>query len=520
MGEPLPEAGPGHQIEMLKNVAFNQVGGYVVGVETDDGSAQYPIPGNLNHFWGNPTGGPGTTLHTERQVGSWYQTYFSWACNIGISDAGVLAYSGWSEYQPNGTARLETIWNDDQVLAIEDHIHPPLAQYWRFNHQPTITADGVPHWYGLLSIDRGGAVTSGGLFEGTAGNPILFSGDLLPNVPLPLRTIDPVVHLTRFSAHGSHYITYVFLQGIPTDVGRVLVMDGEGVVLDGLLARTGYPLPPSLGLPPGSTWLDFMSYEVLENGDWFLHAQMDTIPPFGEEGGCSALFRNGEIICRPGDRFDGFVYLGHNYTAVNEDGDIALAGSLMYDGEQRYALFLNRYIILRELDQVDWDGDGLPDGAVFIRQTWDRHRFALSNRDQTGHVRLLIVARVDVNGTYNNEMDDVDCLLTMDLDARATGVSPIAPPPARAALGLAVPNPFPVGTTIPVALAREGSTALRVFDIGGHLVRVLVDRRLGAGEHVIPWDGRDMNGRRVSSGVYFLRLEAPGRLETRKVVRQ
>ena len=80
------------------------------------------------------------------------------------------------------------------------------------------------------------------------------------------------------------------------------------------------------------------------------------------------------------------------------------------------------------------------------------------------------------------------------------------------------PNPFPLATVLRFALPREETARLGVYDLGGRLVRTLVDGKINAGEHAIPWDGRDGRGLRVSSGVYFYRLEVSDGVKTRKMV--
>jgi flagellar hook assembly protein FlgD len=57
-------------------------------------------------------------------------------------------------------------------------------------------------------------------------------------------------------------------------------------------------------------------------------------------------------------------------------------------------------------------------------------------------------------------------------------------------------------------LARESETDLAVYDVSGHLVKRLLHDHLPAGSHMTVWDGTDLNGRRVPSGVRF----APRRL--------
>jgi hypothetical protein len=82
------------------------------------------------------------------------------------------------------------------------------------------------------------------------------------------------------------------------------------------------------------------------------------------------------------------------------------------------------------------------------------------------------------------------------------------------------PNPFVERLTVELGLpAGPTPVVLDVFDLAGRVVRHVHDGPLGAGRHEIGWDGRDRDGRRVATGVYFLRLEAAQGSWTRKVAR-
>lgn len=72
-----------------------------------------------------------------------------------------------------------------------------------------------------------------------------------------------------------------------------------------------------------------------------------------------------------------------------------------------------------------------------------------------------------------------------------------------------VPNPFNPNTDISFALPQTSAVSLQVFDVSGRCVKELVvDEIMPQGWHTVTWRGRDENGRPVSSGVYFCRLEA------------
>jgi spore coat protein A len=81
------------------------------------------------------------------------------------------------------------------------------------------------------------------------------------------------------------------------------------------------------------------------------------------------------------------------------------------------------------------------------------------------------------------------------------------------------PNPFSSATTILFTLGRQSAARLDVYDLAGRRVRTLLDEpRLEAREHTVTWDGRDLEGNRVPSGIYFVHLTAGKAVATRKVV--
>ena len=85
---------------------------------------------------------------------------------------------------------------------------------------------------------------------------------------------------------------------------------------------------------------------------------------------------------------------------------------------------------------------------------------------------------------------------------------PGAVPPDDFGINQNYPNPFNPSTRIPYVLPAPGGVSLKVYNLLGQEVRVLVDEPQGAGIYTKTWDGRDDMGRRVPSGSYFLRLEA------------
>jgi len=68
------------------------------------------------------------------------------------------------------------------------------------------------------------------------------------------------------------------------------------------------------------------------------------------------------------------------------------------------------------------------------------------------------------------------------------------------------------------ALPPEARVSLVVFDAAGRIVRRIAEAPFVAGRHVLVWDRQREAGRVVSSGIYFVRLQAPGVLLTRKTI--
>jgi hypothetical protein len=81
------------------------------------------------------------------------------------------------------------------------------------------------------------------------------------------------------------------------------------------------------------------------------------------------------------------------------------------------------------------------------------------------------------------------------------------------------PNPASAECVVMVDVPDGGSPVLvGVYNVRGQLVRTLSRRPLGRGRHVVGWDGRDVTGERVASGVYLIRLESGGRSAQEKVL--
>ena len=85
------------------------------------------------------------------------------------------------------------------------------------------------------------------------------------------------------------------------------------------------------------------------------------------------------------------------------------------------------------------------------------------------------------------------------------------------------PNPFNPETWIPYQLSEGSTVTVKIYDVSGGLVRTIGVGHKSVGyyltrEKAVYWDGRNENGERISSGVYFYTLITDDYTETRRMV--
>jgi len=134
-----------------------------------------------------------------------------------------------------------------------------------------------------------------------------------------------------------------------------------------------------------------------------------------------------------------------------------------------------------------------------------REAFAFSIVDRT----------VEPGTTYRYRVDVVEAAgrrTLFETDAIPTPAMPLT-------LNQNHPNPFNPSTTIGYYLPAAVPVTLDIYDSSGKLVARLLDRdRQPRGTHSVEWRGLDAQGRLVSSGVYFYRLQSGKEVLSRKMI--
>jgi Secretion system C-terminal sorting domain len=80
------------------------------------------------------------------------------------------------------------------------------------------------------------------------------------------------------------------------------------------------------------------------------------------------------------------------------------------------------------------------------------------------------------------------------------------------------PNPFNPATTITFQIPKTANVKLEIFNLLGEKINTLVDAELNAGNHSTTWNGKNIEGGSVASGIYFYRIHTGEFYDTKKMV--
>jgi len=90
--------------------------------------------------------------------------------------------------------------------------------------------------------------------------------------------------------------------------------------------------------------------------------------------------------------------------------------------------------------------------------------------------------------------------------------------PTETALLSAYPNPFNPITNLRYSLKNPGFVTIDVYNNRGQLIRHFSNDHPVAGYYKVTWDGKDMNGKEVSSGIYCYRMKNGKFTSSKKMV--
>ncbi|MCX6830069.1 MAG: T9SS type A sorting domain-containing protein [candidate division Zixibacteria bacterium] len=79
------------------------------------------------------------------------------------------------------------------------------------------------------------------------------------------------------------------------------------------------------------------------------------------------------------------------------------------------------------------------------------------------------------------------------------------------------PNPFNPSTIFSFSLPVESEVNLTIYNILGQEIATIINKVMPAGEHRVTWEGKDINGNSVGSGVYLSKFKAGDFQSVRKI---
>lgn len=147
-----------------------------------------------------------------------------------------------------------------------------------------------------------------------------------------------------------------------------------------------------------------------------------------------------------------------------------------------------------------------------ITGSWQQRMFIIPTASATG--RLAINYRVVDGGPAGQNSDFIGIDYLRVIGPSTVGISTTnGEVPTTYALGQNYPNPFNPSTNINFSLPVSGLAKLVVFDVSGKVVATILNGEKAAGNYTADFDAS-----RLSSGVYFYRLESGSYSETKKML--
>jgi photosystem II stability/assembly factor-like uncharacterized protein len=141
--------------------------------------------------------------------------------------------------------------------------------------------------------------------------------------------------------------------------------------------------------------------------------------------------------------------------------------------------------------------------------TWAKTGDGLKNRSVNGlaisNDGAMIYAATEGEGVFRAKLEEISTSIP---SARQTGFS----------LQQNFPNPFQGATIIRYQLSKASPVVVRIMDLQGKEVIILVNENQTPGTYSISWTGIDSQGRYLTSGIYLCELLASGHSKTKKIL--
>ncbi|MFH2034949.1 MAG: S8 family serine peptidase [Candidatus Zixiibacteriota bacterium] len=119
---------------------------------------------------------------------------------------------------------------------------------------------------------------------------------------------------------------------------------------------------------------------------------------------------------------------------------------------------------------------------------------------------------------YNRKMNNIGPLPGDDITTPVNEIIYNNLLPDQFGLAQNYPNPFNPSTSIYYNLPKAADVAINIYNLLGQKVKTLINLHQRAGQYQIIWDGTNDRGGKISSGIYFYRMETEEFSQTRKML--
>jgi hypothetical protein len=197
-------------------------------------------------------------------------------------------------------------------------------------------------------------------------------------------------------------------------------------------------------------------------------------------------------------------------TVLEIDINVPKSGTLAFT----YKIIPNLYFFNFLVDDVITD-------VVFASEDpseWSVTHYTLDQGEHTLKWEFTLYftwPNLDLPSIYIDDIFFPDSSLSVDVSEKIEIQQTI---PGEYKLYQNLPNPFNPVTTIFYDIPKPDRVQVHIYDLNGRLVNKLVDTNKKAGHHQVIWNGQDMSGHTVSSGVYFVRIITGEFTDSKKIM--
>jgi hypothetical protein len=175
-------------------------------------------------------------------------------------------------------------------------------------------------------------------------------------------------------------------------------------------------------------------------------------------------------------------------------------------------------------DKDAWSGDHWEDVLEGVSNTFSRFVSPAIPEDGTYYIQVnsyynnLLEGRTKSPENVHKDPGGGEYILKVRVNVPVAVDEKVDNVPLTFELKQNYPNPFNPTTTINYSIPNSENVKLTVYNMLGQDVAELVNEKQQAGKYNVTWDATDKNGMRMSTGVYFFRIEAGSFVKVNKMI--